>query len=246
VTPREWLGTVLFRLRLREVLPGAAVNRIPALDNGELLVPIEERSRLVLRPFSQDSRMWARASAAARLYRAVAALPEEYQLIVVDAYRTVEYQQSRWAARVAEISARMPGAPIERIEGEARRFTARPRKGGSGHQAGAAFDVTLADSVGTELDMGCPIKVASAVSSTRYRDVSRDVRHRRELLRSVMVEAGFVNYPLEWWHFSYGDRMWAAYTRRAQALFEIVEAAAIQRDGGRTEGRVTPDNNRRG
>jgi D-alanyl-D-alanine dipeptidase len=24
-----------------------------------------------------------------------------------------------------------------------------------------------------------------------------------------MTGAGFVNYPYEWWHYSYGDRYWA-------------------------------------
>jgi zinc D-Ala-D-Ala dipeptidase len=24
-----------------------------------------------------------------------------------------------------------------------------------------------------------------------------------------MESTGFVNYPHEWWHFSYGDRYWA-------------------------------------
>jgi D-alanyl-D-alanine dipeptidase len=24
-----------------------------------------------------------------------------------------------------------------------------------------------------------------------------------------MTDAGFANYPNEWWHFSWGDQMWA-------------------------------------
>ena len=34
--------------------------------------------------------------------------------------------------------------------------------------------------------------------------------NRRELLINIMTKVGFVNYPLEWWHWSYGDRYWAA------------------------------------
>ena len=32
---------------------------------------------------------------------------------------------------------------------------------------------------------------------------------RRSLLFSVMEQAGFVQHPNEWWHFSYGDQLWA-------------------------------------
>ncbi|MFZ9739796.1 MAG: M15 family metallopeptidase, partial [Prochlorotrichaceae cyanobacterium] len=28
-------------------------------------------------------------------------------------------------------------------------------------------------------------------------------------LRQVMTTAGFANHPKEWWHFSYGDQLWA-------------------------------------
>ena len=34
-------------------------------------------------------------------------------------------------------------------------------------------------------------------------------QNRRSLLFSVMEQAGFVQHPNEWWHFSYGDQLWA-------------------------------------
>jgi hypothetical protein len=41
--------------------------------------------------------------------------------------------------------------------------------------------------------------------------LSRSARRNRDLLAEVMVGAGFVNYPTEWWHWSFGDRCWALY-----------------------------------
>ena len=32
---------------------------------------------------------------------------------------------------------------------------------------------------------------------------------RRNLLVEVMSRFGFVQHPNEWWHFSYGDQLWA-------------------------------------
>jgi len=32
---------------------------------------------------------------------------------------------------------------------------------------------------------------------------------RRGWLASAMARAGFVRHPGEWWHFSWGDQLWA-------------------------------------
>jgi len=38
------------------------------------------------------------------------------------------------------------------------------------------------------------------------------------LLGRVLGGAGLVNYPTEWWHWSYGDRYWALMTGAPAAL----------------------------
>jgi zinc D-Ala-D-Ala dipeptidase len=35
----------------------------------------------------------------------------------------------------------------------------------------------------------------------------------------VLCREGLVNYPTEWWHYSYGDRYWALATGAAAALY---------------------------
>ena len=40
--------------------------------------------------------------------------------------------------------------------------------------------------------------------------------------RTVMAKAlgvGLVNYPTEWWHWSYGDRYWATATGAPAAIY---------------------------
>ncbi|MCK6437211.1 MAG: hypothetical protein L6Q58_09590 [Rivicola pingtungensis] len=41
-----------------------------------------------------------------------------------------------------------------------------------------------------------------------------------------MAAAGLVNYPQEWWHFSYGDQYWACVTGCAQARYGMVHAVS--------------------
>ena len=41
----------------------------------------------------------------------------------------------------------------------------------------------------------------------------------RKLLLRTMQKQGFVNYPNEWWHFCYGDKLYAAYKFEKQAIY---------------------------
>ena len=41
----------------------------------------------------------------------------------------------------------------------------------------------------------------------------------RRLLYWVMTEAGFANNPTEWWHYSWGDQMWARLTGQPAAYY---------------------------
>ena len=42
------------------------------------------------------------------------------------------------------------------------------------------------------------------------------------LLADALGGAGFVNYPTEWWHWSFGDRYWAYLTGRHAARYGAV------------------------
>lgn len=96
------------------------------------------------------------------------------------------------------------------------------------HSTGAAVDVTLVDAEEQVIDMGSSIDELSIRSypdyfassgnlidgmGSTYTGVTRDraifFHSHRQLLRDVMVKAGFRQHPNEWWHFSIGDQMWA-------------------------------------
>jgi D-alanyl-D-alanine dipeptidase len=77
------------------------------------------------------------------------------------------------------------------------------------HSTGAAVDLTLLGA-----NMGSPFDEPSERSWPDHFERASDAHGReahvnRVLLRRVMTEAGFVQHPNEWWHFSYGDRAWA-------------------------------------
>ncbi len=96
------------------------------------------------------------------------------------------------------------------------------------HSTGAAIDLTLADMNGKPLDLGGEIDFIGPESTPDfYKNHSFKVPYskhqvfhdRRSLLFSVMEQAGFVQHPKEWWHFSYGDQLWSWLTKRGNAIY---------------------------
>ena len=47
--------------------------------------------------------------------------------------------------------------------------------------------------------------------------------HRRYQLQAAMDHAGFVRHPNEWWHFSYGDQLWAWKAEASMAIYGRVD-----------------------
>jgi zinc D-Ala-D-Ala dipeptidase len=82
------------------------------------------------------------------------------------------------------------------------------------HSTGAAVDVTLVDASGAVVNMGSPIDEISPRSYPDFFATDSDpqapgYQQNRQLLKQVMLSAGFLQHPNEWWHFSWGDQLWA-------------------------------------
>lgn len=82
------------------------------------------------------------------------------------------------------------------------RYVAPPGKG-SNHNRGQAVDISLADNNGNLLDMGTPFDDFTEDSYSHSKNIPRQTRKNRKLLRNIMTEAGFSVYKYEWWHFDY-------------------------------------------
>jgi CubicO group peptidase (beta-lactamase class C family)/D-alanyl-D-alanine dipeptidase len=74
----------------------------------------------------------------------------------------------------------------------------------SGHSRGATVDLTLVlcDPRCVPLDMGTRFDFFDPRANTDSPAVSERQRANRRRLRDAMQAAGFVNYPMEWWHYT--------------------------------------------
>jgi D-alanyl-D-alanine dipeptidase len=50
-----------------------------------------------------------------------------------------------------------------------------------------------------------------------------EARANRRLLHWAMAEAGFAGHPDEWWHYSWGDQLWAALSDVPAAHYGLPE-----------------------
>ena len=201
---------------------------IPVLDNGEPLVDLGEAGFLIDGHLAADPagafRQY-RAGAAERLARAEKLLPAGLRLLVVEAYRPAGLQRELFEGYREELAKLNPHHTAEQLRTAASRYVSPPELGP--HTAGAAIDLTLCDAEGRELDMGTPMNANPEQSGGRcYTDaegLEPRVVENRAILVEAMHSAGFVNYPTEWWHFSYGDRYWALLSQRPEAVYGPIE-----------------------
>jgi D-alanyl-D-alanine dipeptidase len=195
------------------LLSDPRVSAVPVRDVAEPLV--------VLDPGFGSGTTLVRRELAVRLESARAALPPGVHLRVVEGYRPARRQQAIIEQYSAEIRTVRPGIGESALHILTSRYVAPLAV--APHVAGAAVDVTLVDSSGRELDLGTPVDATPEQSGGRCYfaadGIGREARANRDLLAGVLGREGLVNYPTEWWHYSYGDRYWALATGAGTALY---------------------------
>ncbi|MEU4572958.1 M15 family metallopeptidase [Nonomuraea sp. ATR24] len=198
------------------------VAAIPVTDTGEPLAEVRGRLRLDDRMADPDG-AYARLRAGLldRLETAERRLPDGFHLLIVEGYRPIAVQRKIFDDYRAELAARFPGLTPGELHAAASRYVSPVDV--APHTAGAAVDLTLCDPDGAEYDMGTAVNDTPETSGgacyTASPDISEDARRHRKILAAALEPAGLVNYPTEWWHWSYGDRYWAFVTGAGRASY---------------------------
>lgn len=202
------------------------VAAVPVRECGEPLV------RAGLRGPATGAGRLVRAGVATRLAAAQASLPPGYTLRLVEGYRSPEAQQAIIAGYATELRRSHPSASAAEIARLCSRYVAPMDV--APHPAGAAVDVTLAGADGRELWLGSVLDATPEDSDGAcFLDapgLDDGARRNREILRTALEGAGLVNYPTEWWHWSFGDRYWALLTGAARAVYGPLAPQQIPAD----------------
>lgn len=207
--------------------------QIPIQDCREPLVPIPLEQFAVLTPHPYEklgapygtvSPYYLRQTVLEALIMAQKYLQQEHpgwRILIFDAYRPIAVQEFMVNYTFAEVVRSQNINPIllsdterEVIWQKVYQMWASPSPDPltpPPHSTGAAVDITLVNHKGETIDMGSEIDELSPRSHPDYyaQEPNLPYHGHRQLLRDVMHQAGFQRHPGEWWHFCYGDQMWA-------------------------------------
>lgn len=156
-------------------------------------------------------------------------LPAGYKFKIFDAWRPFALQQELYEVYSNKIMREfhLNESSEEQKKAVITKFVLEPvlnRDIPPVHTTGGAIDLTIIGKEGYELEMGTDFDAFSDKTYTTFfekKEENVEVRDNRRLLYHVMTEAGFTNFPSEWWHFDYGDRFWAYYNKKS-ALYRGV------------------------
>lgn len=145
--------------------------------------------------YGDFNRAYLHKLAAEKLFKAVknlAAINPKYRLVIYDALRPRSVQYVLW----------------DKVKGTGKqKYVANP-KGGSIHNYGFALDISILDESGKPLDMGTPFDDFTDLAQPQLEQqflkagkLTEQQIKNRLLLRKVMEDAGFIQLPVEWWHY---------------------------------------------
>lgn len=146
-----------------------------------------------------------------RLLVAQQALPAGFALLVVEGYRPPALQRRYFDEYVGRLRAEHPQLDAAALREQASAYISSPEV--APHGTGGAVDLTLVSTGGVELELGTAVNASpldtDGACCTDSPGVPAAARQLRNVLGSALSGAGLVNYPTEWWHWSYGERYWA-------------------------------------
>lgn len=221
----------------------AAAFRLPIVDCGEALEPLGTSQGFLVWPAyhrlgiaNAPAECHARGGVFQRLLQAARLLPDSLRLVVLDAWRPFAVQQHLYDTLYNILRQHDADAEPAELARRTREFVAPPSTRAdapSPHLTGGAVDVGLCDRDGRWLDMGSLFDEATPRSHTRHYEKASDdhgraIRDRRRLLFNAMHAVGFSNLSSEWWHYDYGDQLWAWHQGHPTAIYGPAQVQPLE------------------
>lgn len=215
---------------MKAILQYSDLVGIPVKDCGEPLLIVQTHApeiicqyeKLDMVPYLGDSFL-LREEALNRLKKAATSLRITNPILslrLVYAYRHPDIQSAYFEERKKQILQDYPTLSQNELIARTHLLTASPDV--AGHPTGGAIDVTIGGPEGM-LEMGSAIADFTSDKIEIFsNDLTETQQTNRALLRRVLMDAGFAPFDGEWWHFSYGDREWAAYYNQPNAIYDQV------------------------
>ena len=220
-------------------------NKIPIKENGDTLIALPSNLKFLDphpyfhlgAPYKDKTSIWKlREEVVNRLVKVNDYLisKSSFNLLIYDSWRPLEVQEFMFKrAFLLECEKSDIEISFENIKSyqsilkKIEKFWAYPsydNRCPPPHSTGGALDVCLSDKDGNLVEMGGMVDQMDETSNPYiYENIKNEEaiiwNSRRNLLREIMTKFGFAQHPNEWWHFSFGDQLWAWKNKKANALY---------------------------
>ena len=220
-------------------------NKIPIKDNGDKLIAIPSYFKFLDphpyyhlgAPYKDETSIWKlREEVVNRLVKVNDYLisKNSFHLLIYDSWRPLEVQEFMFKrAFILECKKSDIDASYRNIKSypsilkKVEKFWAYPSYDSRcppPHSTGGALDVCLLHKDGNFVEMGSKVDQMDVTSNPDfYANIKNEEaiiwNSRRILLREIMTKFGFAQHPNEWWHFSYGDQLWAWKNNKTNAIY---------------------------
>jgi D-alanyl-D-alanine dipeptidase len=183
-----------------------------------------ERYRDYIAEHPEYDAVYVRSELATRLKKASEALEDRYRLVIRAGHRPIEVQRRILIDCADDYREEHPGVSKEEAMEHARTFVNDPDTTLPPHVCGAAVDVDVLDTAtGKLVDFGSKLNDDTEQSFLYYPDLTDDQKNNRLMLVTAMLDAGLASCKPEWWHFSYGDQVWAWFYGHEKSLYSPVD-----------------------
>lgn len=206
-----------------------SIREVPIKENGEPLIDLKEQiiiaydaSFLLENPECTK----VRKTVYEKLCEAQKLLSSGMRFELSVGLRSLQVQDKMFKEMYKEVQKKYPQMSEKELFLETSKFVVPVRtwegiQNTPPHSTGGAIDILLIDQEGKQIDMGVNVVDPNQEELLRTDSphISVEARKNRDIMAKALSAVGFVNYPAEFWHWSYGDRRWAFVTGAPYSIY---------------------------
>lgn len=210
---------------------------IPIKENNEPLIDLKDQDIVLFGPSPEipDNLDYTkmRRTVYMKLLEAQKILPNNLKFCLYEGYRSLNLQEKLFTERYNLLQREHRNWDDEQLFKETTKLVSPVinldgSRNVPPHSTGAALDVYLVDDQNRMIEMGIRVAdwikdIDGSISQTDSSKISNDAKEYRLIMGRALREVGFINYPGEYWHWSYGDRYWAYHVGEKFALYDTIQ-----------------------
>lgn len=212
-----YVNFILYKLGIKNHMSKTYVGMSHVKECYEPMVDIVAHPKIIYNEATVERPVVLRKTVADKLYKIADKLPDDTYIKIYSAFRSRVKLEEAWKEEIERVERENPSMLRGEVLALAKFKATPPNTNMGGHDTGAAIDMALCDKNGNDLDYGTKYHESSQARSTIV--LTAEQKQNRKYLRKLMKSFGFIQQPLQWWHYSYGDRYWAVYRGKRHAAF---------------------------